>query len=71
MLLKPGSHFAINTAEKFASELARVDVPFLTKFDGGGSEFMDLAFEPVDGEIRCGDDHGRPSLIAPPSMCQP
>jgi hypothetical protein len=39
-----------------ASELARVDVPFLTKFDGGGSGVMNLAFEPVDGEIRCGNE---------------
>ena len=37
-------------------ELARIDVPFLTKFDGGGSGVLNLAFE-TDGEvIRCGDD---------------
>ncbi len=56
MLLKAGSNYAVDTAEKLAAELARIDVPFLTKFDGGGSGVMNLAFEPVDGEIRCGDE---------------
>ena len=56
MLLKAGSDYAIDTPEKLASELARVDVPFLTKFDGGGSGVLNLAFEPVDGKIRCGDE---------------
>jgi len=55
MLLKAGSHYAIDTAEKLAFELARVDVPFLTKFDGGGSGVLNLAFDPDGGEIRCGD----------------
>ena len=56
MLLKAGSNYAIDTAEKLASELARVDVPFLTKFDGGGSGAMNLAFEPEDGAFRSGEE---------------
>ena len=56
MLLKAGSDYAVDTAEMLAAELARIDVPFLTKFDGGGSGVLNLAFEPVDGKIRCGDE---------------
>lgn len=56
MLLKAGSDYAINTAEKLAAELARIDVPFLTKFDGGGSGFLNLAFKPVDGGFLSGDE---------------
>ena len=56
MLLKAGSDYAVDTPEKLTCELAKVDVPFLTKFDGGGSGVLNLAFEPVDGTIRCGDE---------------
>ena len=56
MLLKAGTDYAVNTPEKLACELAQVDVPFLTKFDGGGSGVMNLAFEPEGDVIRRGDD---------------
>jgi hypothetical protein len=55
MLLKAGSTYAVNSAEKLASELARIDVPFLTKFEGGGSGVLNLAFEPANGQMHCGD----------------
>jgi len=51
-----GSDYAIDTPEKLARELANIDVPFLTKFDGGGSGVLNLAFDPDDGKIRCGDE---------------
>jgi len=55
MLLKAGSNYVVDSAEKLAAGLAGIDVPFLTKFDGGGSGVMNLVFEPDGGEIRCGD----------------
>ncbi len=55
MVLKAGSSYAVNSAAKLASALAGVDMPFLTKFDGGGSGARILAFERDAGRFRCDD----------------
>ena len=56
MFLKAGSTYAVNNAEKLAEELAQIDVPFLTKFDGGGSGVLNLAFKREGSVFRCGDN---------------
>lgn len=55
LLMKVGLQYAINTEEAFAAELGKIDRPFITKFDGGGSGVLNLAFEPDNGKFRCGE----------------
>ena len=55
-IMKVGTQYPINTAVRFSTELEGVDKPFVTKFDGGGSGVLNLAFEPEQGKFRCGDN---------------
>ena len=55
ILMKAGRHYAIDSSEKFAAELAKVDRPFVTKLDGGGAGQMNMSFVPEQGGYRFGD----------------
>ena len=56
MFFKAGTDCAVNNAEALGAELAKIDVPFLTKFDGGGGGARNLAFEPEEGGFRSNDE---------------
>ena len=53
--MKIGLQYSINTAEKFSAELAKIDGPFIAKFDGGGSGVMNMVFVPEEGRFGSGD----------------
>lgn len=52
ILLKAGPMYAVNTPEKFAEELAKIDQPFVTKIDGGGGGLLNMSFSPEVGKYR-------------------
>jgi len=53
MLLKVGSKYPIDTLEKFAKALSEIEVPILTKFDGGGGGIDIYALDPSDNGFTC------------------
>jgi hypothetical protein len=55
ILLKAGPMYTINTVEKFADELAKVEQPFVTKIDGGGGGMFNMSFVPEGGKYRSSD----------------
>ncbi len=52
ILMKAGHLYPINSADKFAAELAKIEQPFVTKLDGGGGGLMNMMFEPEQGRYR-------------------
>lgn len=51
MLIKVGASYPINSLKKFRDALAKVDIPILTKFDGGGGGAGIYAFDRTNGSF--------------------
>ena len=56
LVAKVGAQYSINTVEKLRAVLSDIDVPVVSKFDGGGSGVGIFCLEPRNGHLYCKEE---------------